>query len=369
MNGKRILALDGFRAIAVLGVLWAHIWMFFGNPAFTVARVNVAQPISFFGTGVDLFFVISGFCMYLMHHISDNEEVNWKWSLEYLSKRWFRIAPAFYLAIVAYGMINVSFVFWNFDWAYALKNAFFIRNFFSEPTQYAPHFWSLSTEWQFYLVLPFILLIIQKFSFAKSIPVLLAICLVSRLGIALFVAQDDFNVINYSLLNRLIEFILGIIVAHFYINRTIPWIESSTVVIIGALIAFSGRVLLSAYFQYRTDWLGVMAKTLDIFLLASGYALVILSTLSSQNLFTKLLESKVMTKIGKYSYSMYLWHWIIALQVSALVKWMMPSSNQFILVNIAFLISIGLLFPISALSYKISEAPYFRKRLSYSKSD
>ena len=58
-KSTRLKVLDGFRAIAVLGVLWAHIWMFFGNPSFLVFKIDVAKIVSFFGTGVDLFFVLS----------------------------------------------------------------------------------------------------------------------------------------------------------------------------------------------------------------------------------------------------------------------------------------------------------------------
>src|SRR5258708_18228201 len=133
----RIKALDGFRAIAVLGVLWAHIWMFFVNPSFKILNVDVAALMSFWGIGVDLFFVISGFCMYLMY-MSQTNGFSWRNYLEYIKRRWLRIAPAFYAAIAVYGLVTVNINFQQFDLTYATKQALFVRNYFFESTPYAP---------------------------------------------------------------------------------------------------------------------------------------------------------------------------------------------------------------------------------------
>lgn len=69
----RINAIDGLRTIAVLGVLWAHLWAFMNAPSLMLAGIDVARLLSFGGTGVDLFFVISGFCMFLMHHLKSKK--------------------------------------------------------------------------------------------------------------------------------------------------------------------------------------------------------------------------------------------------------------------------------------------------------
>ena len=60
---KRIEPLDGLRTCAVLGVLWAHVWMFFKNIPFPLAGVDINRLLAFGGIGVVLFFVIMGFCM------------------------------------------------------------------------------------------------------------------------------------------------------------------------------------------------------------------------------------------------------------------------------------------------------------------
>jgi len=365
MDKSRIKVLDGFRAIAILGVLWAHIWMFFGNPDFTVFQVNIAQLISFFGTGVDSFSVISGFCMYLMFKTNTDQTINWGWNLRYLSKRWLRIAPAFYIAILVYGIISVNFNVLQFDLSYAFKNALFIRNFFPESSLYAPHFWSLSTEWQFYLILSFILWLIQRHSFKTCLTFLVLLCLMFRFFMALTNSKDEFNIINYSLPSRLIEFAMGIIMAELFLSQRLLHFQNIIALIFGVTLAFTGRVFLSAYFHFRADSMGVFARTFDLFLLSAGYAIVILNTLSLRSAFSRFLESGVMTSIGKYSYSMYLWHWLVAEKLSAIVKSVL-NLNSFVAVNITFFLSLILLYPMSLISYKLFEAPYFRKRYSLS---
>jgi peptidoglycan/LPS O-acetylase OafA/YrhL len=359
MTKTRIQALDGFRAVAVLGVLWAHIWMFFGNPPLAIFHTDVAGIISFFGTGVDLFFVISGFCMYLMY-LSKTNDFTWTYYLQYLKKRWLRIAPAFYVAILVYGILAVGFDITVFDWLYALKQALFIRNIFPEHTQYAPHFWSLCTEWHFYLVLPFIILGIKRFSFASCISMVVIVCLIFRLY-CWSSPEDPFNVLNYSIPNRLIEFIMGVIAARVFVESRKEWIfKSFAGLAVGIFIALAGRVMMSAAFSGRADWVGLMSRVLDLPLLSMGFSIMIVNVLQHRTFFTSVLEHNILTKIGKYSYSMYLWHWLIAGAFSYQLKDLLQL-DPFLEVNIAFVLSLLVLYPLSLISYRLFEAYYFKK--------
>lgn len=124
----RISKIDGYRTIAVVGVVWTHVWSFFGNPPIIIFGLNIAGLLSFGGTGVDLFFVISGFCMYLMY-VSKERQFNFHNYWVYLKKRFIRIAPAFYTAIFAYSLIAANFNLIEIDWKYNLLNASFVRTY------------------------------------------------------------------------------------------------------------------------------------------------------------------------------------------------------------------------------------------------
>ena len=102
IESSRIQPLDGLRAIAALGVVWVHVWAFYGTPAQNVKGLDLYQVISIVGNGVDFFFVISGFCMYLMAWKTDFSFSTYG---SFLYKRFLRIAPAFYASLLVYATI------------------------------------------------------------------------------------------------------------------------------------------------------------------------------------------------------------------------------------------------------------------------
>jgi peptidoglycan/LPS O-acetylase OafA/YrhL len=142
----RIAPLDGLRSVAVLGVIWAHCWLFTGNPGLFAFGVNFNKVIAILGNGVDLFFVISGFCMELMY-------ANSKGFAGFLRRRWLRIAPAFYVA----GLATASYVWATtglLEWRCLVEHLFFVHTVVPGAQVLASPFWSLATEWHFYMLLP-----------------------------------------------------------------------------------------------------------------------------------------------------------------------------------------------------------------------
>lgn len=357
---NRLRAIDGLRTIAVLGVLWAHIWMFYGSPSFFIWKIDLPRIISFFGTGVDLFFVISGFCMYLMY-VNKQKEFNGRAYFDYIIKRWKRIAPAFYAAIIVYALFAASFRIGSIDGFYMLRHALFIKNFFAEKTQYAPHFWSLCTEWHFYLVLPLLVWAIHKLGFQKAMVLAMAGSLLFRAA-GWYIANDPYNVLDYSIPNRLAEFLMGIIAAKLYLAGTKKWWYSGLIgLCIGVVVAFTGRLLMTESMVGRTDLIGHLSRVFNLPMLTLGYAIVTLNCLQNRHLFARFLETNWMNTIGKYSYSMYLWHWIIAEWLTLQLKPYL-TMNAFWGVNIVFIASVIILYPVSMLSYKLFESFYFNKR-------
>lgn len=144
---NRIAPVDGLRAVAVLGVIWVH-WAFgCGTPVWSLGKISsvnldVNRAISAIGTGVDLFFVISG-CMYLMY-AQKQTKFAWNTSATFLKKRWLRIAPNFYLAalVCAVGFLLVGK---PFPWFDLLAHASFTQTLLPHTGTLAAPFWSLAT--------------------------------------------------------------------------------------------------------------------------------------------------------------------------------------------------------------------------------
>ncbi len=172
---KRIIQLDGFRTLAVFGVIWAHTWAFvFQSPSLKIV-IDWARVISFFGTGVDLFFVISGFCMYQMY-ASKQTTFELQTFIQFIKKRWLRIAPAYYICVLV--TVLIFFLqFGVFPWKETMVNILFINNMGInlERPYLIFHFWSLSVEWHFYLLLPLLIHSFFHYGFKKTIIIVLLI--------------------------------------------------------------------------------------------------------------------------------------------------------------------------------------------------
>jgi len=359
---NRIKALDGLRTVAVLGVLWTHVWMFFDNIPWKIGPVDINRVISIGRNGVDLFFVISGFCMYLMYH---KKAANF--SLEnytsFLYKRWRRIAPAFYVLIaletVLYLARTCIFPTSNF-----LGHLFFVNIFLSKNV-FSPHYWSLATEWHFYLVLPLIFLFSKNSTRVISNTfIIILVSLVFR--VFLFYIHRD-NLVAKITVNsdavwfRFAEFGFGIIAAVRYINGyKLPAILSGTLgFILAFMIAYAGRICMLTEFILKFGEYAFMIRALGEPLMTLGFALILYNVITSESIFSKVLESRPFLFIGKISYSMYLWHWIIATLVSNLIidKFGMNLWGF----NAAVLLSFIVAIPVSWISYQLLEAPYFKK--------
>jgi len=358
---KRIQPLDGLRAFAVLGVIWAHIWMFFGNPSYKLAGININQLLSFGGIGVDLFFVISGFCMYLMHS-KQTERFSASVYKVFIVKRWKRIAPAFYFIVL---LESVSYFFSN--GSFPIKSFFyhiFFINTFNTENVLSPPFWSLATEWHFYLILPF--LFINDFTgklLVKRVTLLILICLFFRLWLY---HQYDLSkgetIVSDRIWYRFAEFGFGILAARFYLQqKKLPAVLTGNFGFLFTLcIAFGGRLLMTTEASRKFGSFGFFSRAMAEPLLTFGFAIMILNLLDSDSVFRRIISSKFFLLIGKVSYSMYLWHWLIAAELSYFIIRVHGISELNMMV--AFIITIALLLPISLISYKIFEAPYFKKR-------
>ncbi|WP_294309433.1 acyltransferase [uncultured Chryseobacterium sp.] len=148
----KFYGLDHLRALAIILVFIYHYRMFH-HPEWI-------DTVGWIGwTGVDLFFVISGFLIsgQLFREIREHGAIRLK---IFFSKRFFRIIPPYLFTLALYFCFPVFREreslppFWKF--------IFFTQNFGLDVIQKGTfsHAWSLCIEEQFYLILPFILLLL-----------------------------------------------------------------------------------------------------------------------------------------------------------------------------------------------------------------
>jgi peptidoglycan/LPS O-acetylase OafA/YrhL len=153
-----IPSLDGWRAVAIIGVMFFH-----GGAIFSPA--SPLESLRLMGEdGVRLFFAISG--ILICTRLLDEEEAQGSVSLKnFYIRRVFRIQPAaivFLLTLVLLGVLR-AVPFFSAGWWTSLLST---RNFIAAQSAtngawYTAHFWSLAIEEQFYLVLPFLLILLR----------------------------------------------------------------------------------------------------------------------------------------------------------------------------------------------------------------
>jgi len=261
--------------------------------------------------GVDIFFVISG---YLMTMIILNGFSKNTFSLtDFYNRRVVRIIPPLLFLIFSFG-VAVYFILptqlLNYSKSAFSSSLFFSNiyyylnsNYFDASSQYnfLLHTWSLSVEWQFYMIYPLLLLIFRK-TYVKS--------------------PKKFNIVFVGLI--LISFLLMLIhnknesIYSFYIFYPRAW----------EMMAGGLAFLFSNYSKNINEKLKQISVIFSLVVISifvykinehqytwpSFYTLtpVILTTLIIfLNVDNKLFRNKVVTYLGNISYSLYLWHWPI----------------------------------------------------------
>lgn len=164
---ERMPQLDGLRAFAVVGVAVSH-W----TPNFLVGIVP-------WGTGVQLFFVLSGFLIteILLRSRPDVSGASLRHALRtFYIRRALRIFPLYYAVLVISLLLDVGSVRETWRWHVAYLSNFHYAWHGHGPATADPflHLWSLSVEEQFYLGWPLAVLLLSR----RFIPVVLCLTIV-----------------------------------------------------------------------------------------------------------------------------------------------------------------------------------------------
>jgi peptidoglycan/LPS O-acetylase OafA/YrhL len=182
-HGRRLLALDGLRGIAVLGVLLFHVFQLEPVPGHRITRLAVSST-RVGQTGVDLFFVLSGF---LITRILFDAKSDPRYFRNFYARRILRIFPLYYgFLAVAFllmplclgGLIDgPGFARYRAARANQVWLWFYGANFAEASgvdLRWIGHFWTLAVEEHFYLVWPLMVAAMGRKALMRLCPGLLA---------------------------------------------------------------------------------------------------------------------------------------------------------------------------------------------------
>ena len=303
-------AIDGLRAIAVIAVILFH------------ADFLDVLPGGF--TGVDLFFVISGYV--ISQSLCDRGHSGF---VDYLKafyrRRLLRILPALLVVLVATFLVSALFV--PQSWLSEQSNRTGLAAFFgvsnivlawNTDTYFAPgaelnpflHTWSLGVEEQFYVVFPVLYFLWLRYKKHSALVwAVLPVLAIASLVVSAMETKADQLSAFYLLPGRFWEMAAGAMLFQMIDTRRASLRSRAT----ASLLLASGLALVLAGFVYAEGqdfpfpWamvtvLGAVLMIAALALPADGYG----SPLQ------RLLQASWVTYIGRLSFSLYLWHWPVA---------------------------------------------------------
>ncbi len=347
--------LDGIRGLAIILVISFH---YFGY-----------IPVFSFGwCGVDLFFVLSGYLITSRLVASQKEKNHLK---KFYINRALRILPIYYLTLILfYTGFNLLvknenfylFDFYNHNWA---SFAFFFQNwtfifYHGLKENFLTHFWSLAIEEQFYLVWPFFLYIfLQKKWFYKMIFIVILLIAISRTFI--YIQHPDWSDYPYYYYNtfcRMDGFLIG---GSLWLFQKSNNRRPLALYYFIALLA----VILGIYFTGNASVSNPFISTIGYTLIAITFAgLIHAASSNSSKLISIIFNYRWLRFIGKISYGLYIFHWIVLRVLEVRIEKKLSNLEYFSNQGahlLSLFICLLVTFTVSTISYFYFEL-YFLKR-------
>ncbi len=314
-QNKRLHGLDHLRSVAIILVLFFHYKVYYGVPEW------IDKFSSFGWSGVDLFFVLSGYLITdkLLSEYEKMGRIDFK---GFYWNRFFRIIPAYLLVVLIYYLF--PFLREGRGLQPLLKFLTFTQNIAIDLySNTFSHAWSLCVEEHFYLVLPMILYIIFKKKLTgKTVFFLTAVVI---MGFIIRYYNWEFFVkpafgrqklfsalkyIYYPTYTRLDGLLVGVTIALFFKYR--PAFKERIITHGNFLLLASLFLLLIAYFQFDGSVLSMKFTSLGTILfgfplVSFAYGLMVIAALSPISVLYK-FQFRPSRMLATLSYSIYLIH-------------------------------------------------------------
>jgi peptidoglycan/LPS O-acetylase OafA/YrhL len=373
-NG-RIDALDGLRAIAILLVL---LWHFTPGHNSNQGLRSIIFKIADIGwSGVDLFFVLSGFLItgILLRAKASNTPFSY-----FLMRRILRILPAYYLALcIIFLFLPVASHLYPVPalseqapyWLYMANIAWALH---------APdlggvdlgHFWSLAVEMQFYILWP---LVIYQFTPDTIRKVGLAALVFAAIGRIGAVVLDVNPFATFALLPfRMDGLIVGSLIAvALHVGVRYAQVRLALIItlvggsIFAALITWFDMANSPLFRPREAPLTLLLLRVILPSALSLLYGAVLWISLQ-RNLLSALLGSSVLKPLALYSYGIYIIHFIFrpffeqSFGPRILVHW---TGGQDTSVYLFFVLASGISFILAMVSYHLVEVNFLRLKPSF----
>jgi peptidoglycan/LPS O-acetylase OafA/YrhL len=393
-----IAVLDGVRALACFSVISYHIHYFLAH------TYNLSENLGTFGalitmagySGVTLFFVLSGFLLFMPYVKALLGDNPWPSARTFYLRRALRILPGYYVSLC----LLILLIHPEYLQADHLKDTGLFLTLLMDSTlttyqQINGPFWTLAVEWQFYMLLPLLSLgfsyLVRRGKSPKQRLWLLVICLLGMMiwGVGtryvgryytlnpnetLLVPRpvlDGILLFTYGMAGKFFEvFAIGMLVSSCYvfsqqmgpehrvnmnIRRYSLWLWSIGVIwlfFMAVRAAFPALSFLEPYLGPH-NWLSEFGY-------AFGFGLCITAILFGPVGLQRLFELHLLRWIGTLSYSLYIWHLPILLFFRDWVISRVQNWDFSYVYTFYWLCVLCLIFPFAYVFYRRIEYPWIQ---------
>lgn len=359
---NKFVWVDALRGLAVLGVILMHTGGF--GLGTTGLPLKLSNLIYDGARGVQLFYVMSAFTLFYTYSIHSKRELHR--IKNFFTRRFFRIAPLFYIVIAYYFIIDG----WGsrYPGGASSVDIFTLLSTITFTNGFHPHWinslvpggWSIAVEMAFYCTVPFLAAHVTNLrQWAAAFAIVLAIKAISSYCLTQFVITfhptNEWNeFLFFWLPTQLPAFMFGILLYLIVCKDALGSLSAKT----QGTIGISAVLFLFVNHYYRTNY--PFVNNIDPAAL-EVCAFFFLLSLSLSRLPGNLPPMKLLSFLGKLSFSMYLLHF-------AVLRWLMklgwldflpvtgkfPASVNFVL---RFTIVCTITAALAYITYKCIEKP------------
>ncbi|HEY7392415.1 MAG TPA: acyltransferase [Bryobacteraceae bacterium] len=354
----RVAELDGLRGIAILLVLVYHF-----TP--TTGPLHVLAPLFQVGwSGVDLFFVLSGF---LITGILVDTAGRPHYYRNFLVRRSLRIFPLYYVCLVLYAFLTFSPtpIRWHdflgpFDGGWYFFYLGNIRAFLRAawpPAAMLTPLWSLQVEEQFYWTFPFLVASVTRKSLGWILAGSVAAALLFRVALAIAMPANTLG--PYVLMPcRMDALAMGGLVA-LAVRQDPSWLKRPW---IGRLTWLCGAIFVGVYFAVdKTPWplaMRTFGYTVgDLWFTGILILLLNAGQTTRASVLLRVCRVRILVRLGTISYGLYLLHIPVLVVVD---RFLGPALHITVRGSVAFFISFALAIAAASLSWVGFESQILR---------
>lgn len=326
MDKERIKALDGLRAFAIISVLISHsAWKMNSQITVKIGSADIHNIFYNGWFGVDLFFVLSGFLIasqLLKRPLTRTSLRN------FMCKRFFRIAPAYYISVFATLMylhiyptigekpLSNMIEIWGLP---LMSHIIFLHDYIGRFPWIDGIFWSIPIEIKFYMILPLLVYFLSHIKNNTHKIAIISVAYIIYLSVRTFYIYTQYGVEDVEYLDYFFQIktpfhmaldglTIGVLCAFILQRDFIKGVKSNTKLLDSLFYAgFTLFAILALTPHFINDAATLFERTIMTSLFSLSFGIILLCLIKGCSA-TPFFSNNILSFIARISYSLYLTH-------------------------------------------------------------